>query len=90
MTNDAEHKSALAWLDAAVASGELSAETLRNVRRWLQPAYREFAPALRALIDQRHAAELTRLFWERIPFGTGAAPRQRGVAPSTRERRCGF
>src|SRR5579885_1836191 len=60
-----------AWLDTAVQTGELTAETVRNVRRWLEPPYHEFRSALEELIARRDAAELTKLFWTRIPFGTG-------------------
>jgi phosphoglucomutase/phosphomannomutase len=72
MSHDTPLESALDRLAAALEHGELTAETVRNVRRWLErPAYREFQPALLELIERGDTAELTRLFWERIPFGTG-------------------
>jgi len=62
---------ALAWLDAAVRANELTEDTARNIQRWLAPAFREYHQPFLELIARRDAAELTRLFWTRIPFGTG-------------------
>lgn len=62
----------LEWLQAAVQRGELTPQTVAHLRKWLeQPWYRAYWPALAHLLEQRDTAELTRLFWERIPFGTG-------------------
>jgi phosphoglucomutase len=60
------------WLGSDSARRTLTTATIANVRQWLdRPAYREAWPALLALIEARNTAELTRLFWEQIPFGTG-------------------
>uniref|UniRef100_A0A7C4QNZ1 Phospho-sugar mutase n=1 Tax=Schlesneria paludicola TaxID=360056 RepID=A0A7C4QNZ1_9PLAN len=60
------------WLAAAQSRGELTPETVAHIRKWLeQPWYRAARPALEQLLARREVAELTRLFWERIPFGTG-------------------
>lgn len=60
------------WLAAAQSRGELTPETVAHIRKWLeQPWYRAARPALEQLLARRDVPELTRLFWERIPFGTG-------------------
>jgi phosphoglucomutase len=70
--DDTARQAALDWISDAAQRGELTEETTRNVRRWLEhPAYRETWPPLLVFIQRQDAAELTRLFWERIPFGTG-------------------
>jgi phosphoglucomutase/phosphomannomutase len=64
-------RAALAWL-ATDGARTLTPATIENVRRWLDhPVYADFWSALLDLIEARNVAELTRLFWERLPFGTG-------------------
>ncbi len=45
---------------------------MENIQHWLTvSAYAEYQPAILDLVEQRNERELTRLFWEQIPFGTG-------------------
>lgn len=68
--------SAIVWLNGD-AVRHLTPATRSNIRRWLESdVYAEFWPQLLELIEARDEDELTRLFWERIPFGTGG---RRGV-----------
>ncbi|OYW22878.1 MAG: phosphomannomutase, partial [Planctomycetales bacterium 12-60-4] len=68
---EARRAAAASWLDGDAAQ-QLTTATRDNVRRWLtEHCYAEFLPQLLVLIESRHVEELTRLFWERIPFGTG-------------------
>ena len=63
---------ALAMVDAVVTSGRLTPEAARNLSRWLsEPHYAEYRLRLVDLIRREDFAELNRLFWERLPFGTG-------------------
>ncbi|MBS0205954.1 MAG: phospho-sugar mutase [Planctomycetes bacterium] len=56
----------------AVAAGQLTIEAGQNVQRWLsEPQYQKYQPPLLQLVSSGNFAELNRLFWERIPFGTG-------------------
>lgn len=64
-------------IDMAVASGRLTPAAAGNLSRWLEePQYAEYHERLFDLIAREEFDELTRLFWERIPFGTGG---RRGV-----------
>lgn len=74
VSNDWERrqKSALDAVGAAVAAGQLTAATGQNVRRWLSEShYSAYQPNLVCLVESGDFSELNRLFWERIPFGTG-------------------
>ena len=63
---------AFSLIGIAVTSSRLTAEAARNLSRWLsEPQYAEYHEQLRELIEHEEFAELNRLFWERIPFGTG-------------------
>ena len=63
---------ALSRVDAAVTSGHLTPEATRNLSHWLsEPHYAEYCERLLELIRREDFAELNRLFWERLPFGTG-------------------
>ena len=65
-------ESALSLIQAAVAETRLTPEAARNLSRWLsEPHYTEYRDRLLDLIRREDFAELNRLFWERIPFGTG-------------------
>lgn len=56
----------------AVQEGRLTASSAENLRPWLrEPYYAAYRPQLVRLIRDGEFAELDRLFWERIPFGTG-------------------
>lgn len=74
VSNDWERRQKMA-IDAvavAVAAGQLTAATGQNVRRWLSEShYSPYHPRLLSLIESGDYSELNRLFWERIPFGTG-------------------
>ncbi len=74
MSNDNVHRidAARNTVDQAVRSGQLTAASGQNVNRWLsEPYYGEYRDQLLRLVDDANFAELDRLFWERIPFGTG-------------------
>ncbi len=59
-------------VEAAVTEDRLTSETARNLSRWLsEPHYAEYRERLLDLIRREDFAELNRLFWERLPFGTG-------------------
>lgn len=54
------------------SESDLTPQTVENVRFWLtQDRFADDWPALLDLVEARQFQELTRLFWERIPFGTG-------------------
>lgn len=64
-------KSRLA-VEQAVCDKKLSQGALTNLMRWLtEPQYQQYVPAINKMIDAGQFAELDRLFWEVIPFGTG-------------------
>ncbi len=70
--NDVKCEIARNVVAAAVVAGSLTATGGQNVDRWLtEPFYAEYRDRLIATIDRKEFAELDRLFWERIPFGTG-------------------
>ena len=57
---------------AAVQAGKLTAASGQNINRWLTESYYvRYQTQLLELIEQSAFDELDRLFWERIPFGTG-------------------
>ena len=57
---------------AAVQAGKLTAASGQNINRWLTESYYvRYRTQLLELIEQSAFDELDRLFWERIPFGTG-------------------
>ena len=59
-------------IDQAVVDQRLSASAAQNLKRWLSdPGYRDYVAALSTLLSAQKFAELDRLFWEVIPFGTG-------------------
>ncbi|HEY4260754.1 MAG TPA: phospho-sugar mutase [Schlesneria sp.] len=74
MSND-KHQTisdALAAVQAAVDRDQLTPETATNIERWLvEPQYQPYFNQLFELIGAQDFKELNRLFWERIPFGTG-------------------
>jgi phosphoglucomutase/phosphomannomutase len=56
----------------AVERGQLTDSAAENLNRWLRESYyAEYRQALHRLVSQSNFDELDRLFWERIPFGTG-------------------
>lgn len=68
---DERKQAAREWLQSPAAA-QLTAETRSNIDRWLsQAAYADSLPALLDLIESRDEAQLTALFWEQLPFGTG-------------------
>ena len=74
MSNDNVHRieAARSAVDRAVHAGRLTQASGHNVNRWLaEPYYAEYRDQLLRLVDEDNVAELDRLFWERIPFGTG-------------------
>lgn len=69
---DSRVNAATSKVNQAVAEGKVTAETSQNLMRWLtEPQYAPFQSALIELIESGRCDELNRLFWERIPFGTG-------------------
>lgn len=74
VSNDWERrqKMAIEAVAVAVAAGQLNEATGQNVRRWLAEShYSPYQPQLIRLVESADYGELNRLFWERIPFGTG-------------------
>ncbi|MFO0917185.1 MAG: phospho-sugar mutase [Planctomycetaceae bacterium] len=68
----AELKSAWQAVQTAVSEKRLSAAAAGNLEPWLnEPAYAASQPRLLELIQRGQFPELERLFWEKIPFGTG-------------------
>src|SRR5438552_6287830 len=68
----AELGSARQTIQTAIAAKQLSAAAAENLRPWLEDsAYAAYRPPLFELIHGKQFAELERLFWEKIPFGTG-------------------
>lgn len=56
----------------AAASGQISQAGADNVVAWLErPYYSRYVPDILELVTNDRWAELDRLFWEVIPFGTG-------------------
>lgn len=70
---EAERVSAAAQIvKTAIENGCLMSAAGQNLTRWLsEPYYSEYRTKLLTLIEQSAFDELNRLFWERIPFGTG-------------------
>ena len=69
--NQMDDSSALRELQAAVDIGRLSMSAAENVRVWLtEPAYAEFADAVRQHISREQWSELNDAFWTVIPFRT--------------------
>jgi len=69
---EARHSAGLTWLHSDIAQASLNQATRENLEHWLtEPGCTEFWPGILDLIETANTAELTRLFWERIPFGTG-------------------
>ena len=59
-------------IHAAVTAKKLTEETGKNLLRWLsEPYYASYQEPLMELIEESAFDKLNRLFWERIPFGTG-------------------
>src|SRR4051794_4796420 len=57
---------------AAVQAGKLTSPAAENLRPWLRESYyAEALPPIVQLIRDGRFDELDRLFWEKIPFGTG-------------------
>jgi phosphoglucomutase/phosphomannomutase len=63
---------AFASVDNAATAGRLTSDAGRNILRWLkEPQYSTYREQILELVDAGNFDELNRLFWERIPFGTG-------------------
>lgn len=74
VSNDNERRltQGIATVEGAVTAGRLTSEAGQNVVRWLkEPQYASFHLPLLQLVESGNVDELSRLFWERIPFGTG-------------------
>ena len=66
------NQKSLKEIAVAVEANQLSAGAATNVKRWLtEPQYAQYAESICQLIDEKNFAELDRLFWEVIAFGTG-------------------
>lgn len=62
----------LEQLEAAAASGQLSAGAVDNIRSWLtEPRYRAYAPLVAEHLAEGKWQALDDAFWTVIPFGTG-------------------
>jgi phosphoglucomutase/phosphomannomutase len=74
---------AIETVQRAVDDGNLTAESGKNIRRWLsEPQYANYLAPLLDLIESDRFDELNRLFWEQIPFGTGGRRGPMGVIGS--------
>ncbi len=63
---------AIAALEVAEKSQELSAGAVTNIRTWLtEPRYATYAPEVIGHIARRQWQQLDDVFWTVIPFGTG-------------------
>lgn len=74
MSNDEQHlvKTAVATVQSATSRGQLTAESARNIERWLcAEQYSPYRSELLNLISNSKFSVLNDYFWERIPFGTG-------------------
>ena len=74
VSNDSERRvtQGIASVTEAVTVGRLTSEAGQNVARWLsEPQYASYRSPLLELVESDNVDELSRLFWERIPFGTG-------------------
>lgn len=70
MTHD--HSAALAQLDQAAASGQLTQSAVANIRAWLtEPRYADYATQVADHITSGKWKDLDDAFWTIIPFGTG-------------------
>ena len=70
--SDQRIQSAAHAVEVAVQKGELTAASGHNLHRYLSESYYESDRAsIVGLIEQSAFDDLNRLFWERIPFGTG-------------------
>ncbi len=71
MTDDATTQ-CLAIISDAAKQKKLSDAAVENIQRWLkEPQYAPYADSICELINKQDFAELDRLFWEVIAFGTG-------------------
>lgn len=71
-TSTPDVSAATSALEAAVAAKKLSDSAAANIKRWLtESGYAAYRPKVLALVEAQNFAELDRLFWEVIPFGTG-------------------
>jgi phosphoglucomutase/phosphomannomutase len=63
---------AISQLEAAIASGKLSASAGANIGKWLKAPYlRDYAPQVADHLAAGRWPELEDAFWTTIPFGTG-------------------
>ncbi|MEX1228809.1 MAG: phospho-sugar mutase [Planctomycetaceae bacterium] len=59
-------------VEQAVIDKKITESAATNLLRWLtEPQYQRYVPAISNMIEAEQFAELDRLFWEVIPFGTG-------------------
>jgi len=78
-----ERPGAVKAVEEAHKRGEISAEALANIRKWLEePQYAAFRSEIEELIDAGNWAELNDSFFTIIPFGTGGRRGPMGVGPN--------
>lgn len=71
-SKDQSDKTVRSLIEAAVRDEKLTRASGQNLLRWLvEPYYQEYRERLKELVSRSAFDELNRLFWERIPFGTG-------------------
>lgn len=59
-------------IESAIEKGRLSKSSAENLRRWLTRAeYKKYQPKLQSMVAQGEFDQLSTLFFETIPFGTG-------------------
>ena len=72
IANGEKKQAACQQLAAAVAAGTLTADSEKNITRWLtEPQYSDYVAPILELIDADRFDELDAIFWEVIRFGTG-------------------
>jgi phosphoglucomutase/phosphomannomutase len=70
--NGETKQTALNRVAAAVAAGALTADSEKNLTRWLtEPHYANYVAPILELVDAERFDELDAMFWEVIRFGTG-------------------
>ena len=77
MNNSLSLEDTLTNLREAVRNEQISESTCQHATHWLSEApYQQYRTAISGLVSDKNWEELSRLFWQVLPFGTGG---RRGV-----------